>query len=435
MRSSIIALMLLGAFTSVAVSEASRPKDFGKQWVRAHPFTTMGLALIESAFDGEAYRNANFSTTLAWKPRTNIFEDSVEQGLPWHFNIRRHPDGLSEEAKDRIKNLYSTYPGCTGFIIWDEPKRPEMLLAAPAIKWAKQQFPDALVYSNAYPRGVDLDRAYGPDRPDNWTYRDHLRDFITIMDSDILMFDLYPFRENGDTSNFFPCLEDTRAVAAEYNVPYWAFIQSHSDPRRKYRMPSESDVRMQAFAHLAYGFTGIAYFTYDDAQGPGMVDMQGNPRTIYYHVQRLNLEIGNVGQALRFLRSTDVRYLSSDGSAGEGPKPWTADAGDGLIKNIVLHDQQPAPWKALLVGYFKDDGGKPYVMVTNLWHDAGASAADRQVTITLEFDGAIKTIARLSRETGRPELLQVTDHSLTIALPGGTGDLLGFHELHFPGLD
>lgn len=417
-------------------SAQARPKDFGKQWVRSHPFTTMGLALVQSAFEGETYQNANFSTTLAWKSRTNIFEGSVAQGLPWHFSIRRHPDGLSDEAKDKIKDLYSTYPGCTGWVVWDEPKRPEMFLAVPAIKWAKEQFPETLVYSNAYPRDVDLDRAYGPERPADWTYRDHLRDFITIMDSDILMFDLYPFREDGDTSNFFPCLEDTRAVALEYNVPYWAFIQSYADERRKSRMPSESDVRMQAFAHLAYGFTGIAYFTYDDAQGPGMVDMKGNPRSIYYHVQRLNMEIANVGKVLRFLTSTDVRYLPTKSvNLDHGPKGWTDDAGNALIKNVIIPDEKPCPWKTFLIGYFKDDDGKAYIMVTNLWHGKGASAADRQATITLEFDDSIKTVARLSRETGRAELLQLTDHSLTITLPGGTGDLFGLDGLHFPGLD
>ena len=114
-------------------------------------------------------------------------------------------------------------------------------------------------------------------------------------------------------------------------------------------------------------------------------------------------------------------------NAYEDPEPTT--------RGNVVHNQEPAPWKTLLIGCFQDDAGKPYVMVTNLWRGAGASAAERQVTITHEFDDSIKTGARLARKTGRPELLQLTCPSLTIALPGGTGDLLGFDGLHFPSLD
>ena len=62
-------------------------------------------------------------------------------------------------------------------------------------------------------------------------------------------------------------------------------------------MPSESDIRMQVFAHLTSGFTGIGYFTYEDQQGPAMVSNSTRQRRpIYYHVSRLNQEVINVGR-------------------------------------------------------------------------------------------------------------------------------------------
>jgi hypothetical protein len=413
-----------------------RPDRFGQEWVRKHPFTIMALSIIEKSFDGAAYEKANFSTLLAWRPRDTFFEQARQLNMTWHYNVsgvKNHPDAF---VKERINRL-AAYGGHIGWLVWDEPKRTQMSKPAVLMKWLKKQFPHDLVYSNAYPRGVNLDRAYGdPNRPPDWDYREYLRSFITLMDSDVLMFDLYPFREDGSTSNYFPCLEDTRAVAQQYDVPYWAFIQSYADERRGSRMPSESDVRMQAFAHLTYGFTGIAYFTYDDAQGPGLVDMKGNPRPIYYDVRRLNLEMANLGQTLRYLTSTDVRYFSADGNEKPaGPSSWTPDAGNGMIRAIRVLDKEAARWKDLLIGYFRDDAGAPYLMITNVWHGPKASAADRTISVSVEFSGGLRSISRLSRETGQPERLQLTENTLHLTLPGGTGDLFKCGPGPFVGLE
>ena len=434
-RTQKIAMVVLMTMGMWGCQAQARPKDFGKQWVRSHPFTTMGLSLVEKAFDGQTYQQANFSTALVWKPRKGIFEHTQKVGLPWHYNTRRPKEGPTEEVKEKLRNLHDSYRGCQGWLVWDEPKRTEMFTAAPTLQWLREEYPETLVYSNAYPIGVAMDRAYGGEAPAGWSYRDYLQCFIDIMQVDVLMFDLYPYGEDGGTSNFLPCLEDTRQVALKANVPYWAFIQSYADERRKSRMPSESDVRMQAFAHLTYGFTGIAYFTYDDAQGPGMVDMSAKPRPIYYYVQRLNNEIANVGQALRFLTSTDVRYLAANGNkVPDGLSPWEPEAGDGVIRSIEVQDNKAADWKDLLVGYFRDDSGLPYVMITNLWHDKDTSAAKRQVAIRVVFDKSIKRVTRLSRETGAVESLALKDNTLTLTLPGGTGDLLRLNGVEFPGL-
>ena len=118
-----------------------------------------------------------------------------------------------------------------------------------------------------------------------------------------------------------------------------------------------------------------------------------------------------------------------------GLTPWSVSHKDGLIRKITIHDQEQTPWKDLLIGHFKDDNGNPYLMVTNLWHGANTPAAERKMTITIKFADHIKSISRLSRETGHPELLQLTDHTLKLCLPGGTGDLFGFNATYFPGLE
>ena len=270
-----------------------------------------------------------------------------------------------------------------------------------------------------------------------YSYEEYLRDFATIMDPDVVLFNAYPFMEDGGTKNLFPTLMTARKTGKDRNAPYWSFVQSHADHRRGYRMPSESDVRMQVFMHLTCGYTGIAYFTYEDQQGPAMIEARtGRRRTIYYDVARLNIEVANLGAALRFLESTAVRYVPQGGNdVPGGAAAWKpGDGGDTIIKAITIEGDDPAPWKDLLIGFFKDDDGQDYFMLTNLWHGMGASPAERAVTVTLTLDPKVRVIGRLSRETGQPEAFAVEGGQFRITLPGGTGELLRFGDARFPGL-
>jgi len=407
----------------------------GKKWVRSHPFTTMALTIVPKSFDAKEYQSANLNTVLAWKAKKGLLEKTVKAKLPWHFNVRDRK--LSEKLKTQLKKLYETYPGCTGWQVRDEPQTLIMPEVAKIIEWLRETYPETLVYSNALPAGApSAGKYYGKDPGRAYPYSEYIADFINILKPDVAMFDAYIFKEGGSTSNLFPTLSTVRRAALKAGIPYWAFVQSYSDPRRKYRMPSESDIRMQVFMCLTYGYTGIAYFTYEDQQGPAMISHDRELRPIYYAIARLNSEVINLGKALRFLESTDVRYVPGNGNRVPGAAvAWKPGAGEGrYIKAVTINDTKRADWKDVLIGFFKDDRGGQYFMVTNLWHGQGASAAQSKLTVTLKFDPKIKVVGRLSRETGTPELLKVTDGMLQITLPGGTGDLFKPGDADFPGL-
>lgn len=404
----------------------------------------MALTIIPESCNPQQYKDANLTTTLAWKQREQLLEGSAGVGLPWHLHLRRavlSQDGLTDELKARLRGHVANYKGCTGWLVWDEPNRAEMFRAAKTVRWLKEMWPETLVYSNGYPMGATPQRYFGGETPaDGYSYEQYLRDLSTILDSDVVMYDMYLFREGGGTGNPFPTMNTARKVALEHGKPYWSFVQSHADERRGYRMPSESDIRMQVFAHLTSGFTGIAYFTYEDQQGPAMIsNATRQRRPIYYHVARLNQEVINVGQALRFLKSTDVRYVPGPGNQVRvAATAWQPGAGgDQFIRSIVIEgtDQTPIAWRDVLIGFFQDDQGGDYFMLTNLWHGEGASSTERSLTVTLKLQPGITTIGRLSRETGGPELLAVDGDELRVTLPGGTGDLLRFGSIEFPGLD
>lgn len=437
---SMAVLLFATAGNLVSAEELGR----GQRWVRSHPLTTMALTIIPESCDPEQYRAANLTTTLAWKQREALLAGSAGVGLPWHLHLRRAvlgKDGLTDELKTQLKDYVQDHQGCSGWLVWDEPNRVEMFRAAETVQWLKETWPDTLVYSNAYPRGTTPERYFGGEPPaDGYSYEQYLRDFSTILNSDVVMYDAYIFREGGGTGNPFPTMHTARKVALEHGKPYWTFVQSHADERRGYRMPSESDIRMQVFAHLTSGFTGIGYFTYEDQQGPAMIsNATRQRRSIYYHVQRLNQEVINVGQALRFLTSVDVRHVPGPGNqVPPGVTAWQPGAGgDQWIQDIAIDGQntQPIEWRDILVGFFRDDDAGQYLMLTNLWHDENQASSQRKLTVTLTLHSDVTSVGRLSRETGEPERLAVQDHQLRLSLPGGTGDLLRLNSVQFPGLD
>ncbi|MBP85975.1 MAG: hypothetical protein CMJ64_04530 [Planctomycetaceae bacterium] len=253
-----------------------------------------------------------------------------------------------------------------------------------------------------------------------------------------MMIDIYPIGSDGGHSRlYFETLTLVRKWGLKQDVPYWLFIQSYDHGGRK-RRPSESDLRFQLFAPLAYGFTGIAYFSYDPALGAGLIDGRRSLTPLYHHATRANAEVANVGRALRFLESTAIAFVLGTHKADDGkvvsnemppmppPGPWTWQEVKGVHKT-ALRDVQIATQgeeRDVLVGFFRDDHGDEYIMVTNLWHEKDMSAASCTQKVTLTFPAEVKRVTRLSRKTGSAEELVVRDGDLQISLPGGTGDLL-----------
>ena len=82
----------------------------------------------------------------------------------------------------------------------------------------------------------------------------------------------------------------------------------------------------------------------------------------------------------------------------------------------------------------RDDGGAGYLMVVNLRQGPNMTAAQAAGSFTVKLDPTVQAVWRLSRQTGRPEKLAVTNGSLRLTLPGGTGDLLKIANGVFPGL-
>ena len=464
----IVVLMGLVVMFGATAQGADRPVDFGRQWVRSHPYTLMGLCGIPD-LDVDLYRQSGLNTGLAWRvgPDGKGLRDAMDAAnLPWLGHIRaptsavcRHT-GPDQRFQDEINSYMKLYESsCVGWILNDEPSLNFMPSTAELIVWTRQNYPHLLAICNGKPLGA-RSWNYGSGRVPryDYTYRDYVNDYIQIVRPDVMMFDIYPFMGKGGAANYyFRNLQIVREASLKARLPYWIFVQSWTTKTWiGRRLPSDSDNRLQLFAPLTFGYTGISYFTYDGhfptANSDGFLRGGREKTALFDHAAQALREVLIIGGPMRFLTSTQVRFLKATPSSPvpQGLLGWDKHHDrEPLLKDITIdvptaiptppEDQATyfadAPYLGGLIGYFHDDNGQKYFMLTNTWHGGSATAEQRELTFHVKFRPTVKSIQRLNRITGKTEVLPVDPEAgLTIKLPGGTGDLFKFGSDPFVGI-
>ncbi len=440
----VCAFISLCLLSNAQAQELSR----GIQWVRSHDFTIMSSVgtsqtYPQSNFDGQVYKDMNNTVFNSWTyevPFTFLAENQTA-GLPWHQLVYLDytlASPLTDYRKNILQTSYNNYSGNTGFMVMDEPNRQEMPAIREVSDWLRQVYPDSLVYTNIGPSGGTVAGYYGTTPPpEGYPYEQFVEDSINIMKTDVLMYDQYPFMDDGSLkTNYFWDMAMIRRKALEAEIPYWAWAQTYKDTERHYRTPSESDFRMQVFSHLTAGFTGFSYFTYNDLIGDALVNDDNTLTLLGNSVKVANDEIKKIGQVLRYTTSTDLRYLAGAGnSLPDGTVAWSPNAGgDDKILNIEILNASSSNHNGF-VGYFTDDNNEQYFMLTNLNHGAGLSSAETTKGFRITFDETVNSLLWLNPETGRETVVQLDNHILDWNLSGGTGSLFKYDTgSHFAGI-
>lgn len=404
-------------FTFQAAHAQSRPQDFGQQWIRSHPFTLMGPQQWPHTFNVPRYTAANFNNTLVWWADGNGKQTaaiSSQNNLPWHAFI---VDGEGPE-EERIPD-YASVGNAAGWMIGDEIPTLGQPWYGNLAAWTKLNRPNDLVYHNVYPTYAPPEALYGGPPPGGtYTYEQYLEDTVQIMKPDVLMYDHYPFvAPNLQRHDLFINMLAVRDKAKQHNLPYWAFMQSFSGIG--YRAPSESDLRMQAYAHLAAGYTGLSYFTFDSIFDYAILDSAGNPTPIYNPVQQLNAEVQRLGKALRFMSSDDVKFIPGQrnisGNIVKNATPpgltvWTA-ANDSDDHMLDISCTVNGLGRDALIGFFTDDNGDACFMLQNLLHDYNQSAGDAFSSFSILFDNSVTELFAWTarRETRSSSRWSITD--------------------------
>ena len=256
---------------------------------------------------------------------------------------------------------YRSYSSFAGFNLFDEPSPGRVPNLGTLTGIMRQLAPGLLPYSNL----VAYTSVSGP-----------VADYIKTVQPSLISFDRYPILTSGVDVGYFDTWLAFREAALQAGIPAWTYIQSVA--YNGHAVPTASQLAWQVNVSLAYGCTGIQYFTYwtpDPARGEGFHDgiilPDGTLSPLYFAAKELNNDwLQPAGQQLKPLTSESVQHANDQATvSAAGVAPFAP--GDYLTD--VTGD-------AVIVGLFSatPDDGTRWLLVTN--RDPG-TAASVQVSV------------------------------------------------------
>ncbi|MFD1929900.1 MULTISPECIES: hypothetical protein [Nonomuraea] len=256
--------------------------------------------------------------------------------------LMRDLDVGEEQTRALIGKVIDDYQGYRSFrgvSLMDEPspdRFPHLAVGVSAVRSLGH-----LAYVNLFPSHV------------TGSYDSYVGDFVSAVRPSLLSFDRYPFLSSGEDEGYFADLAVIRDHAARAGLPAWMYVQTLAYDG--HRTPTAAEIAWQVNTALAYGYTGIQYFTYwtpDPARGegfqPALID-GGLPTERYDIVRDLNVRwLRPVGDELARLE-----WISAGHS---GPPPAGARP---LEDGVVVSGQ-------VVVGRY----GEKHLLVCNAGYDA-----------------------------------------------------------------
>ena len=88
LRLLLCALVPAAALT-VPAEAGDRPADFGKRWVRSHPFTITALTQRPQAVQDDRYVEVGCNAMLAWKRWEGLAPAAQRMGIPYHCHLSK----------------------------------------------------------------------------------------------------------------------------------------------------------------------------------------------------------------------------------------------------------------------------------------------------------------------------------------------------------
>lgn len=201
----------------------------------------------------------------------------------WRYDIKTVVDFKKlyyalEEYPD-----FSDCAGISGIFHYDEPNYMQIdnILVDFAEKFNATygDNPDVRFEANLFPYEAEEYGALGKDKNGNAvTYEQYLEHYCRVVASQVngnkyLPVDTYPIRKDGKIdNNFLTSLAWLKYYADKYDCFANVCLQSsgfNEGNDTKERMPTEEEMRMQAYVATAFGMDGISWFTYASVSSIG----------------------------------------------------------------------------------------------------------------------------------------------------------------------
>ena len=322
-------------------------------------------------------------------------------------------DSVDSVVKEVVED-YRAFDNLIGFDLVDEPNASKFPILGAIVAAFRKYAPDKETVINLFPNYAT------PGQLGNPTYRDHLEEFVRIVNPHLISYDHYHFigrekrrsiivddtvderereirlaaEKTENRGGFFDNIEIIREIAVKYAIdPMLIVLLIEHGP---YRNLTRAELSWEANMCLVYGMKRVSFFTYWE---PGfdehwqwanaMCDQKGNRMQHWYDVQAISGNIRTIGEMLFDKKSLEVFHV---GASEKETRPF---ASYGDIQSIEGND--------LVVGFFEDrlmylvnrDFVRPNTLVIHsknllsVWKGGRFEPVPDGQPITLEAGGAV----------------------------------------------
>ena len=216
----------------------------------------------------------------------------------------------------RLKENYNDIkdnPGFMGYLVKDEPGSKMFALLAERKKAIEGILGKVPLYYNllpTYSTGFMLENGYWSNEApivecDKVAYEKYVRDFVSLVRPEFLSYDFYPFAAGGRIyKDYFLQLSIAAHCSADAGIPFIPFAQCCSFNRFS-ENPTDAKIRWQANTSVAYGASGLQYFTlWTPPDNPVekfkgcVLGKYGQTTVRYPRIKRLNAFLKKMGRIL-----------------------------------------------------------------------------------------------------------------------------------------
>ena len=352
---------------------------------------------------------------------------------------------------------FSDCEGFIGFIHWDEPTEDDTTmskLADLAIQFNNVYAGSDVTYMN------NLLPSYAPyfqTTETNWwggssttldkeAYKAYVEEYCTKVLSQVkgekwLSVDSYPINKDYSLHDTFLLdLGVIKYYAMEYGAHAHVALQSSgfstADNDTKARIPTEAEMRMQAYAALAFGMDSISWFTYSPSASGSetfytFVDNDGNiiDQTAYDAFTNVNKELAAIGAVYSAFEWKGIILgagknndgLFSDDTDYNAFETVSGQIGDYELsatdtKHLSSVATNKTEWNYLMSVMQDANGNEGYVLCN--YND---TSTNRAQTITLTFESNVTEVVIYRGGVAQEPIRVSDDKTIEIELATGEG--------------
>lgn len=302
---------------------------------------------------------------------------------------RARIDSVIDQVKD--------HPALYSYNVSDEPSAVRFPEFARLLDYFRERDPEHPPYINLFPTYATAEQL-GTEGDTTEAYREHLRQWLEIGRPELLSYDHYQLKADGDDDQYFLNLALVREATMKAGIPFINVVQACA-PETIHRVPNGDEGRYLAYTTLAYGGQGLSQFVYwtrvKSFVGGGVAEYAEGDFDTEREVADAAAPLTPLGEALREINpefvavAEQLQPLTSLGvyHSGRPPAGGTVEELPADAAFAVDPPFDPQREMGVLWGLFGSSSGDPtHALVVNLNHGGAITTTAVGPAAMEEFD-------------------------------------------------